>query len=291
MACDRAERRDLIAKYKTSLVSGYLELVNDGASELVGLGLAAEIASQVLALGEGIESGLLDFVGILAEAHVPQHHHGAEKKSRGVGKTLASDIGSGTMDSLEDGALVTNVAGGGQTKTTDETSAHIGENVAVQVGHDEDLVVVRDGVGNHLQAGVVEELGVELDVGVVLGNFLCRLKEQTVGHLHNGGLVDNADLLAANLLGLLEGEAEDTLGSLTGDKLDGLDDAINNDVLNAGVFTLGVLTDQDGIDIVVGGLEAGNRAARAQVGEKVECAAESKVKGDVALTNGRLFRH
>jgi hypothetical protein len=252
----------------------------------VGLGLSAQIAGEGLSFRQGIKSSLLDPVSVLVETHVTQHHHGAEQKSGGVGKTLASDIGSGTVDSLEDGALVTDVAGGGQTKTTDETGAHVGENVTVQVGHDEDLVVVGDRVGNHLQAGVVEKLGIELDLGEVLGDILGRLKEQTVAHLHDGGLVDNPDLLAANLLGLLESEAEDTLASLAGDKLDALNDTIDNNVLDAGVFTLGVLTDQDGIDVIVGGLVAGNGTAGAQVGEKVEGTAESKVEGDMALSNG-----
>jgi hypothetical protein len=100
--------------------------------------------------------------------------------------------------------------------------------------------------------------------------------------------VDNADLLLVDGLGVLEGEAQNALGGLLGDELDALDDTIDNDVLNTGVFTLGVLTDQDSIDTVVGGLVAGNGAARTDVGEQVESAAQSKVQGNVTLTNGGL---
>jgi hypothetical protein len=98
--------------------------------------------------------------------------------------------------------------------------------------------------------------------------------------------VDNADLLAANRLGVLEGVAQDTLAGLAGDELDALDDAVNDNVLNARVLALGVLADQDRVDVVVGGLVAGNRAAGTQVGEEVEGAAEGEVEGDVALANG-----
>lgn len=267
----------------------YLQLGNDSACVVGGAGLAAQVTGQVLSFGQRGESSLLDSVGVLGETHVSQHHHGAEQQGGGVGLALASNIGGGTVDGLEDGALVTNVARGGETQTTDQTSAHVGENVTVQVGHDQDLVVVGDGVGDHLQAGVVEQLGLELDTGEVLGDLLADLEEQTVGHLHNGSLVDNADLVAANLLGVLEGESQDTLTSLAGDKLDALDDTIDNNVLNARVFTLGVLSDQDGVDVVVGGLVASDGSARTQVGKEVEGSSEGKVKGDVTLADGSLM--
>lgn len=254
----------------------------------MGLGLAAQVAGESLALGHGVEDGGLDAGSVLGETHVSEHHDGAEEKSGGVGQTLAGDIRGRTVDSLEDGALVTDVAGGGETETTDETGAHVGENVTIQVGHDKNLVVVGDGVGDHLKARVVEELSVELDVGEVLGDILSDLEEETVGQLHDGGLVDDADLLAANGLGVLEGVSEDTLTGLAGDELDGLDNTVDDNVLNARVFALGVLSDQDGVDIVVGGLEAGNRAAGSEVGKEVEGSSESEVQGDVTLADGGL---
>ena len=88
----------------------YLQAGDDGVGVLVGLGLATEVTGQVLALGEGVEDGLLDAVGVGVEAHVTKHHDGAEEKSSGVGEALALNIGGGTVNGLEDGALVTNVA-------------------------------------------------------------------------------------------------------------------------------------------------------------------------------------
>ena len=190
------------------------------------------------------------------------------------------------MDGLEDRALVTNVSGGGKTKTTDQTSAHVRENVSVQVGHNEDLVIVGKRVGDHLQAGVVQKLSVKLNVGVLLGELAGGAQEQTVGHLHDGGLVDSADLLPANIAGVLEGVTQDTLRSLAGDKLNALDDAINDNVLNTGVLALSVLTDQDGVDVVVGGLVALDRPAGTDVGEEVEGTAECQVKRDMTLADG-----
>lgn len=225
---------------------------------------------------------------MVVETHVLQHHDGRQEQSSGVGETLAGNVRSGTVHGLEDGALVTNVTGGGQTKTTDQTGAHVGQNVTVQVGHDKDLVVVGSGVGDDLQARVVQQLGVELNIGEVLGDVTGGVQEETVGHLHDGGLVHNADLLLVDGLSVLEGEAENALGGLLGDELDALDDTVDNDVLDTRVFTLSVLTDQDSVDTVVGGLVAGDGAARTDVGEQVESTAQSQVQGNVTLTNGGL---
>ncbi len=192
------------------------------------------------------------------------------------------------MNGLEDGALITNVGRRGESETTDEAGAHIGKNVSVQVWHNEDLVVVWGWVGDDLQAGVVDQFGVELSGWEVLGDALGGGKEKPIGHLHDGGFVDGANLGAANVLGVLKGVAADALGSLTGDELDGLDNAINDDVLNTRVLSLSVLSDQDGVNTIVWGFVASDGAARADVGEEVEGAAESKVEGNVALSNWSL---
>jgi hypothetical protein len=243
-----------------------------------------------LALGESLEDGGLDLVGVLGETHVLQHHDGGKEESGGVGKALAGDVRSGTVNGLEDGALVTDVAGGGQTETTDKTGAHVGENVTVQVGHDEDLVVVGSGVGDDLEAGVVEELGVELDVRELLGDLAAKAEEETVGHLHDGGLVHDADLGLADVESVLEGVTEHALTGLAGDQLDRLNHTVHNNVLDAGVFALGVLTDEHGVDVVVGGLVSLDALAGTHVGEQVEGPSEGQVEGDVTLADGSSER-
>lgn len=125
-------------------------------------------AKTYLALGKNLEDGLLNVGSLLVQAHVSQHHDRAKKKRGGVGELLASNVGCGAVNSFEDGAFVANVSRRGQSKTANETSAHVGQDVAVQVGHDQHLVVVGDGVGDHFQACVVEQLGVKLNVGELL---------------------------------------------------------------------------------------------------------------------------
>ena len=225
---------------------------------------------------------------MLSQTHVLQHHDGAEQKSSGVGKALASNIRSRAVDGFEDRALVTNVTRGSETKTTNQTGAHVGQNITVQVGHDQDLVVVGHRVGDDLEARVVQQLRIKLDIRELFGDLAGGVQEKAVGHLHDRGLVHNADLLLVDRAGVLEREAQHSLGSLLGDKLDALHHTVHDHVLNPGILALGVLTDQDSVDIIVGSLVASDGSTRANVGEEVESATEGQVEGDVTLANGSL---
>lgn len=88
----------------------------------------------------------------------------------------------------------------------------------------------------------------------------------------------NANLLLVDRSSVLEGESEHPIRRLLGDELDTLHHAVNDNMFDARVFTLGVLTDQDGVDIVVGCLVASDGPARTDVGEEVERATEGKVE-------------
>ena len=161
------------------------------------------------------------------------------------------------MHGLENRALVANIARRGQPQTTDQAGAHIRQDISVQVRHNEDLVIVRDGVRDDFQARIVQQFGIEIDVRVAFADLSGAPQEETVGHLHDGGFVHGADLSPSDIFCVLEGEFEDTLGGCSGDELDALDDAVDDDVFDAGVFAFGVFADEDGVDVVVGGFVAG----------------------------------
>lgn len=238
-----------------------------------------------LALSKDLEDGGLDVVGMVVETHVSQHHHGRKKQSSRVGKLLSSDVRGGPVHGLEDGALVANVSGRRETETTNESSAHIRQNVSVQVGHDQNLVVVWQRIGDHLQAGVVQKLSVKLNVGEVLGDIARSAQEEPVGHLHDGGLVHSAHLVPANVPRILEGISQNALRGRASDELDALHNTIDHDMLNTRVFSLGVLTNQNSVHVVVRGLVAGNRSAGPHVGEEVEGPAERQVERDMTLAD------
>jgi hypothetical protein len=115
-----------------------------------------------------------------------------------------------------------------QTQTTDQTGAHVGQDITVQVGHDHDSVSIRCRVLNDSQTCSVQQVLVVGDVGVVLGDSSTSLEEHAVGHLHDVGLVDGGDLVSAVLGSVVEGVSGDSLRGLVGDQLDRLDDAVDD---------------------------------------------------------------
>src|SRR5690348_17157779 len=140
-----------------------------------------------------------------------QHHDGAEEKCGWVGKTLSGDIRCGTMDSLKNRALVANVGGWCKAEATDKSSAGIGQDISIKVGHNQHLVVIWRWVCDNLQASVIDKLSIEFNAWEVLGDPLSSREEKAIAHLHDGCLVDCADLWFANLLGILKSVSADTL--------------------------------------------------------------------------------
>ena len=102
---------------------------------------------------------------------------------------------------------------------------------------------------------------------------------------HDVGLVDGSNALTAVRLGIVERVSRNAFGGIPSDELNGLDDTVNNLVLDTGVLSLGVLTDEDGVDVVVGGLVALDGHARADVGKEVEGATEGQVERHVSLAD------
>ena len=98
----------------------------------------------------------------------------------------------------------------------------------------------------------------------------------------------HSDLPFANILGVLEGEFEYTLTSLFCDQLDGLDDTIYNNVFNARVFSFSVFTDEDGVDVVIGGFVPRDGFTGSYVGEEIECSTESQIERNVAFADWGL---
>ena len=83
------------------------------------------------------------------------------------------------------------------------------------------------------------------------------LEKQPVAELHDVGLVDRRDALAARSPRVLERELRDPRRRLLGDDLQALDDAGDDLVLEPGVQVFGVLADDDDIDVGESALDAG----------------------------------
>lgn len=228
-----------------------------------------------------------DTVGVVVQAEVAEKHGTGQDHSTGVSLVLTLDVQTNvTASRLEDSDVASHVGARNQTRATDKGSADVGENATVEVRHDHDVELLRP--RDSLHGSIVDNHVVDLQGRVILCSLMEGATEQTIGKLHNVGLVDASDLLAVIGKGKSKSELGDTLGLGAGDDLQRLNNTLNRLVLKARVFTLGVLTDQDSVDVVVGGLVASNGAAGTDVGKEVEGTTESKIKRDVTLSDRSL---
>ena len=165
----------------------------------------------------------------------------------------------------------------------------VAHDVAVEVRQHQHVVQL--GLLDELHAHVVDDAVLELDpAGVVRRDRPAALEEQPVGELHDVRLVHGRDLAPAVGDRVLEREAGDPLRGLAGDDLDALRGIAADDVLDARVEVLGVLADDDEVDVVEAADDALHRAGRAQVRVQAERLAERHVDAAEALPHRRRDR-
>lgn len=237
---------------------------------LLGAGGAAQIGAQQLALLEVGINGGVNLGGGLWLLEELEHEGGAADGGDGVGDALAHDVRGAAVARLADGEALADVGAGHEAQRSDERGGAVGEDVAVQVGGDDDVVVlglaeelVHHGVDNLLLDGHGREARVR-------ERLLGHLAEEAVGLGEDVGLVcDGDDGLAvdagdgagvADLLpaeGNVAGHGGDAEGGALRDALDGLGDAAGLGGLARrlllDVEVLGVLADNDHVDGLGGG--------------------------------------
>jgi hypothetical protein len=241
-----------------------------------------------LPIGDNLVNRLRDAVGMVIKTNVSQHHGSRQDQSSGVSLVLALDIETDvTASRLEKGDVAAHVASRDDTRSTNKTSANVGKDTSVQVGHDHNIKLLWP--GDTLHGGVVDDHILGGESGVVLANALEGVAEETIGQLHDVGLVDAGNLLAVVGKGKGESELGNALRLLPGDDLERLDDAADGLVLEARVFALGVLTNNADVDVLVARLVAGNVLEEDNGSVDIELLAESDVEGAVAgALDGRV---
>ena len=147
-----------------------------------------------------------------------EHHRSRENLGRGVGDILASDIGRGAVRSLKDCAVGTDVGAGCHAQTTHQAGAQVAHDVAVQVGQHQDIEVI--GVLDQAHAGGVDDLVVELDIGIAGGHLARHAQEQAVGRLHECWPCARPSPFAAAAAGVLKGILHNATALGDGDRLD-----------------------------------------------------------------------
>lgn len=273
--CPAAKRRRLLLCDHTR---ASLELVKNRLGKVARRRATTHIRRPDLALLNDLVHRPRDRVGLRVQTQVTQHHRSAEKHCRRVGLVLRRNVLCNvTASRLVEGKVAADVGTGHYTGSTNEGCADVGDNVAVQVGHDHDVELAR--LAYELHRRVVDDHVARGDAGalVLLGDVTEGVEEETVTELHDVGLVYAHDALAVVLEGKVEGKAGDALGAGASRDLERLDYAGDRGVLETRVLSLGVLTDNDDVDVLVAGGEAGERLAEGQGGVDVEALAEGDV--------------
>ena len=194
---------------------------------------------------------------MIIQTQMSEEHAAAKDHGGGVGLIFTLDIETDMSTSwFEDGDITTHVCTWNNAWSTDQRGSDVGKDASVEVGHDHDIELL--GSRNGLHRSVVDDHVVDFEGWVVLGHFLEGVAEETVGKFHNVGFVDTCHLLAVVGKGEAECEFGDTFGLGASDDLEGFDHAIDGLVLEARVFSFGILTDDAKVDVVMTGFVAGN---------------------------------
>lgn len=260
-----------------------LHLVKDSLGELVRGVVTTHVACADLAIGNHSVDSLGNPVCVVVEAEVAQKHAARQDQRAGVGLIFALNVETDvTATGLENGHVAAHVAAWHNPRATDKCGTNVGQNTTVQVGHDHNVELLR--LGDALHGSVVDNHVVGLDSGVLSGGLLEGGAEETVGQLHDVGLVDAGDLLAVVGQGKAKGKLGNTLRLGAGDDLERLHHALDGLVLQARVLALGVLTDDAHVDTLVAGLVAGHVLDQRDGCVDIELLAHGDVERLVAAT-------
>eukprot|EP01137_Pigoraptor_chileana_P032186 Opistho-2@21176 len=215
-----------------------------------------------------------------------QHERRRKDHRRRIGNVLSLDVCGGVACArLKNGKLVANVDARNDARATNKPRADIADNVAIQVGHDHHIELI--GIGHELHAAVVDNHRLELDHGIKCRHLLARVKEETVSKLHDVCLVDRSDLLPVIASGVIKRILCNANRVFAGDDLERLNDAGNRLMLETAVLSLGVLTNNNEIDVVVASGISRNAPALDDISKEIKFLAKDHVKALVAAAANR----
>lgn len=227
--------------------------------------LPSEIASANFSVFDNSFDSLTKRVAPGVQMKMVEHVGGAQDHSRWVGDRTSHGFLEGvTASRLEDDKVTSNRLSWHDSGSSDKSetwkmwyfwcssvcspSSQVVNDVSVEVWHDHhvELLWLRD----KLHASVVNDHGLKLDLWVLLGDVLAGAEEKSVSKLHDVGLVHSGDLLSSSLSGVVKSELGNTLSFSSRGNLEALNDTRNKLVLQAGVLSLGLLTNDHKVELL-----------------------------------------
>lgn len=134
-------------------------------------------------------------------------------------------------------------------------------------------------IRDQLHCCIVNNHFFELDSWVELCHLFAAFQEQAVAELHDVGFVDGSDLLSVVLNGVVKRELCDSQRLGLGDNFEALNDSGNGFVLESRVFTFGLFTNDDGVDVLVTNGDSRQAGDVHNVGVQVKLVTQLHVEG------------
>ncbi len=188
----RARRQAWIARHTASANSRGRR----GAAQIPGARLAR--------LEHRAEAGH-DAVGCGALVDVPEHQHRRQQQRGRVREPLAGDVRRAAVHRLEHADVAAEIGRADHAEAADQPGAQIRDDVAVEVRHHQHVELLR--VHHQVHARRVDDLLVVLDVRIARAPPARTLSRNSPSlELHDVGLVNRRDLLAAVPPRVVEGE-------------------------------------------------------------------------------------
>ena len=178
------------------------------------------------ALAQRALDGRDDEVRRLLPAQVLEHHGRGEDQGGRVRDVAADDVGRDAVGGLENGMarLEVDVAARGHAHAAHLRGEHVGDVVAVEVGRDDDAVLLRmqDGVLQERIAGDAGEqqaAGGQIGAILALGHVIGPVHEGALRVFHDIPVVHQGDAAPVVAQRIVDGAADDALGTLLGHRL------------------------------------------------------------------------
>src|SRR5258708_24971785 len=187
------------------------------------------------------------------------------------------------MNCFKNRTVIAEVCAGNKAQAPDECGAQIRNDVAVEIFHDQHVVLIW--IHHQLHTSVVDDVFAVSDLGKSLGHGAAAAQKQAIGELHDIGFMNGVNLLALVLAGVLEGKFGDAGGSLFRDDLQAFHNAWDDLVLKAGIEAFGILANDDEIDVRVAGGNVRQITDRAEVRVELEFLAQGNVDAGKAAAH------
>ena len=220
---------------------------------------------------------VFDLLGTCLRIQVIEHHARGPKQSGRIGDVPACDIRRAAVYGFKHGIFAAQVGAGHQSQPADQPAGQIGEDVAVQVRHDQHVILL--GMLHQLHAHVVHDPVVCRDIGIFGSDLLEDGEKQPVAHLQDVGLMHTGHASAVIGPRIGKGVADDALAGAARDDLRRMHGVFIDLFFYADIEIFGVLAEGDDVDILEWGDDGRVAAGRAHIGIQVILFPEHDVDG------------